>query len=42
LQEREVLRVRSRRCFDELFNYEVTAKKALDVVDHVAHEARQR
>jgi len=38
--ERDEFRLNSRRCFDELFNYEVTAKKALDVVDHVAHEAR--
>jgi len=38
--ERDEFRLNSRRCFDELFNYEVTARKALDVVDHVAHEAR--
>ena len=38
-QEREALRLRSRRCFDQLFNYEVTAKKALEVVDAVAREA---
>ena len=31
------LRLRSRRCFDLLFNYDTTAKKALDIVDHVAH-----
>ena len=34
------LRLRSRRCFDELFNYEVTSKKALDIVYHVAHPAK--
>jgi glycosyltransferase involved in cell wall biosynthesis len=42
LQERDALRVCSRRCFDELFNYEVTAKRALEVVDHVARETRKR
>jgi len=34
------LRRRSRQCFDSLFNYEVTAKKALEVVEFVAHQAR--
>jgi glycosyltransferase involved in cell wall biosynthesis len=40
-EERSTLRIRSRQCFDQLFNYEVTAKRALEVVDHVAHEARR-
>jgi glycosyltransferase involved in cell wall biosynthesis len=31
------IRRRSRNCFDETFNYEVTARKALEVVDFVAH-----
>lgn len=34
------LRLRSRRCFDELFNYDATALKALEIVDHVAHPSR--
>jgi glycosyltransferase involved in cell wall biosynthesis len=36
------LRLRSRQCFEQLFNYEVTAKKAMEIVDHVAHQARRR
>jgi glycosyltransferase involved in cell wall biosynthesis len=34
------LRIRSRQCFDELFNYEVTAKRALDIVEYVANQVR--
>jgi glycosyltransferase involved in cell wall biosynthesis len=30
------MRVRSKQCFDELFNYEVTARKALEIVEQVA------
>ena len=41
-EEREALRARSRRCFDQLFNYEVTAKKALEAVDSVVHGAGRR
>jgi glycosyltransferase involved in cell wall biosynthesis len=33
------MRSRSKQCFDELFNYDVTAQKALDIVEHVAHQA---
>jgi glycosyltransferase involved in cell wall biosynthesis len=40
--ERAALRVNSRRCFDELFNYEATAKRALEIVDYVAHQAEAR
>ncbi len=38
-QERDALRIRSRQCFEELFNYEATARKALEVVDSIAHDA---
>jgi glycosyltransferase involved in cell wall biosynthesis len=38
-EEIGALRVRSRRCFDELFNYEVTAKRVLEIVDEVARQA---
>ena len=31
-------RKRAKQCFDELFNYEVTARKALEIVEHVAHK----
>ena len=31
-------RVCSRQCFDEQFNYDVTAKRALEIVDRVAHQ----
>jgi glycosyltransferase involved in cell wall biosynthesis len=41
-QEIVDLRVRSRKCFDELFNYQVTAKKALEIVEYVAHRVRTR
>jgi glycosyltransferase involved in cell wall biosynthesis len=40
--ERAALRVNSRRCFDELFNYEATAKRALEIVDYVAQRAGAR
>ena len=39
-EEIAALRLRTRRCFDELFNYDVTAKRALDIVEHVAHPSR--
>jgi len=39
-EEIAALRLRSRRCFDELFNYEVTAKHALDIVNQVAHPSK--
>jgi glycosyltransferase involved in cell wall biosynthesis len=38
-EEIAAFRGRSKRCFDEMFNYEVTARKALELVDHVAHHA---
>jgi glycosyltransferase involved in cell wall biosynthesis len=34
------LRLRSRACFDELFNYKTTAKAALEIVEFVARQAR--
>lgn len=34
-------RARSRHCFDELFNYDVTAQRALDIVDYVAHQGNR-
>jgi glycosyltransferase involved in cell wall biosynthesis len=40
--ERAALSIRSRRCFDELFNYGVTAKRALEIVDYVAHQTSKR
>jgi len=39
-EEIAVLRSNARRCFDELFNYEVTARRALETVDRIAHETR--
>jgi glycosyltransferase involved in cell wall biosynthesis len=39
-EEIAAVRQRSRKCFDEMFNYEVTARKALEVVDYVAQHAR--
>jgi glycosyltransferase involved in cell wall biosynthesis len=39
-EEIAAIRKRSRKCFDEMFNYEVTARKALEIVDYVAHQAR--
>ena len=35
------MRERSKQCFDELFNYEFTARKALEIVDYVSHHGRQ-
>ena len=40
-EEIAAMRLRSKQCFDELFNYDVTAQKALDVVEHIAHQAKQ-
>jgi glycosyltransferase involved in cell wall biosynthesis len=34
------VRQRSRKCFDELFNYEVTSRKALEIVEYVARQAK--
>lgn len=34
------VRQRSRRCFDEMFNYDITSRKALEIVDYVAHQGR--
>ncbi len=34
------LRPRSRKCFDDLFNYDVTAKKALEIVELLAQQPR--
>jgi len=41
-EEIETLGKRSKQCFGEVFNYEVTARKALEIVDHVAHLASYR
>jgi hypothetical protein len=38
-EEIAAVRHRSKKCFDEMFNYEVTARKALEIVDYVAHRA---
>ena len=35
--EIDALRIRSRRCFDERFNYEATAEMALEIVDRIAN-----
>lgn len=34
------MRSRSKKCFNELFNYEVTAQKALEIVDYVARHGK--
>jgi hypothetical protein len=34
--------LRSRQCFEELFNYDVTADIVLQIVDQIAHESRRR
>ena len=39
-EEIAALRLRTRRCFDELFNYDVTARRALEIVEHVAHPSQ--
>ncbi|HEY1903081.1 MAG TPA: glycosyltransferase [Terracidiphilus sp.] len=38
-KEIATLQRQSKKCFDELFDYEVTAQKALDIVEYVAHQA---
>jgi len=35
--ETAAMRTRSKACFDELFNYDVTAHRALEIVEQVAH-----
>jgi glycosyltransferase involved in cell wall biosynthesis len=40
--EVSTFRASSRRCFDEQFNYEVTAKRALEIVESVAHQVGRR
>ena len=40
--EVSTFRASSRRCFDEQFNYEVTAKRALEIVERVAHQVGRR
>lgn len=32
-------RIRGKACYEELFNYEVTAKRALEIIDGVAHSS---
>jgi glycosyltransferase involved in cell wall biosynthesis len=39
-EEISSLRLRSRKCFDDLFNYDVTAKKALEIVEFLAQQPR--
>jgi glycosyltransferase involved in cell wall biosynthesis len=39
-EEIAALRLRSRKCFDELFNYEVTSIKALEIVEFLARQPR--
>jgi glycosyltransferase involved in cell wall biosynthesis len=41
-EEIAALRLRSRQCFEELFNYDVTAKVVLEIVSQIAHETRRR
>jgi glycosyltransferase involved in cell wall biosynthesis len=41
-EEIAALQRQSKKCFDELFDYEVTAQKALDIVEYVAHQARSK
>jgi len=40
-EEIDALRMRSKLCFDRHFNYDVTARRALEVVDLIAHQARR-
>ena len=40
-EEITALRLRSRQCFEELFNYDVTAKMVLEIVDQIAQETRR-
>ena len=40
--EVRTFRASSRQCFDEQFNYEVTAKRALEIVESVAHQVGHR
>ncbi|MGO9339145.1 MAG: glycosyltransferase [Terracidiphilus sp.] len=40
-EEIAAMRLRSRRCFDEVFNYNVTAQRALDIVEHVAVQSKR-
>jgi glycosyltransferase involved in cell wall biosynthesis len=35
------LRSRGRKCFDELFNYDATARRVLETIEHVAHRSRR-
>jgi glycosyltransferase involved in cell wall biosynthesis len=39
-EEIAAMRLRSKQCFDELFNYDVTAMRSLEIVEHVAHQAK--
>jgi glycosyltransferase involved in cell wall biosynthesis len=41
-KEVSTFRASSRQCFDEQFNYEVTAKRALEIVESVAHQVGRR
>ena len=39
-EEIAAMRIRSKQCFDEFFNYHATAQRALDIVEDVARQAR--
>jgi glycosyltransferase involved in cell wall biosynthesis len=41
-EEIAAIRHRSKKCFDEMFSYEVTAHKALEIVEYVAHRHRTK
>jgi glycosyltransferase involved in cell wall biosynthesis len=40
-EEIAAMRLRSKQCFDEMFNYNATAQTALDIVEHVAHDSKR-
>jgi glycosyltransferase involved in cell wall biosynthesis len=42
VDEIAALRIRSKQCFDESFNYDVTFQRVLEIVEYVAHQARRR
>jgi glycosyltransferase involved in cell wall biosynthesis len=41
-KEITAFRLRSRQCFEELFNYDVTEKMVLEIVDLIVHETKGR
>ena len=40
-EERTAFHSRSKTCFDELFNYDVTSKRTLEILEHVAASSSQ-